>query len=130
MKKNIVWSKSPVERQEREAILGQKGMILWMSGLSGSGKSTIGHLVEKKLTEKGRLVSFLDGDNLRFGLNSNLGFSLEDRAENVRRIGEAALLLADSGIIVIAGAVSPLCEMRNDVEGVRLNVVYPSARYM
>lgn len=115
MEKNIVWSESPVKRSDRENILGQKGMILWMSGLSGSGKSTIGHLVEKRLTEKGRVVCFLDGDNLRFGLNSNLGFSLEDRAENVRRIGEAAILLAQSGIIVIAGAVSPLAEMRRNV---------------
>ena len=102
---NIVWSKSNVERSEREKLLGQKGMILWMSGLSGSGKSTIGHLVERRLTDKGRLVCFLDGDNLRFGLNVNLGFSIEDRAENVRRIGEAALLLADCGVIVITGAV-------------------------
>lgn len=115
MEKNIVWSESPVKRSERENILGQKGMILWLSGLSGSGKSTIGHLVEKRLTEKGRVVCFLDGDNLRFGLNSNLGFSLEDRAENVRRIGEAAILLAECGIIVITGAVSPLAEMRRNV---------------
>jgi len=112
---NIVWSKSNVKRSEREKLLGQKGMILWMSGLSGSGKSTIGHLVERRLTDKGRLVCFLDGDNLRFGLNGNLGFSIEDRAENVRRIGEAALLLADCGVIVITGAVSPLSEMRDGV---------------
>lgn len=130
---NIVWSKSNVERSERERLLGQKGMILWMSGLSGSGKSTIGHLAERRLTDKGRLVCFLDGDNLRFGLNGNLGFSLEDRAENVRRIGEAAILLADCGIIVITGAVSPLADMRDNVRkraaecGIPFSEVYVKA---
>lgn len=99
-------------RAEKEALLGQSGVVLWLYGLSGSGKSTIANLVERTLHAEGRFTAILDGDNLRTGLNSNLGFSDEDRAENVRRVAETAKLLAGLGVIVIVSVITPRRELR------------------
>ncbi len=104
---NITWHEGDVTRGEREGNLGQKGATLWMTGLSASGKSTIAVALEKVLLARGRHAYRLDGDNIRFGLNKNLGFSADDRAENIRRIGEVAKLFSDSGTITIASFISP-----------------------
>jgi adenylylsulfate kinase len=103
---NITWHAGVVTRDDRQRLLGQKGVTLWLTGLSAAGKSTIGCLVEK-LLERKKLAYGLDGDNIRHGLNKNLGFSAEDRAENIRRIGEVAKLFTDAGVIVIASFISP-----------------------
>jgi adenylylsulfate kinase len=99
-------------RAEKEALLEQRGVVLWLYGLSGSGKSTIANLVERALHAEGRFTAILDGDNLRTGLNSNLGFSDEDRAENVRRVAETAKLLAGLGVITIVSVITPRRELR------------------
>ena len=99
-------------RQEKEALLGQRGVVLWLYGLSGSGKSTIANAVERALHAEGRFTAILEGDNLRTGLNSNLGFSDEDRAENVRRAAETAKLLASLGVIVLVSVITPRRELR------------------
>jgi adenylylsulfate kinase len=104
---NITWHAGSVSRQEREKLLGQKGCVVWMTGLSGSGKSNIGCIAERMLLDRRKHVYRLDGDNIRHGLNRNLGFSPEDRAENIRRIGEVARLFADAGVIAIASFISP-----------------------
>ncbi|HEB90038.1 MAG TPA: adenylyl-sulfate kinase [Deltaproteobacteria bacterium] len=104
---NITWHEGQVSRQDREALLGQRGCTVWLTGLSGSGKSTIAVAAEKALNERGRLTYILDGDNIRHGLNSNLGFSPEDRTENIRRIGEVSKLFTDAGIIVFSSFISP-----------------------
>src|SRR5262245_56768537 len=96
---NITWHHGHVERGQREGLLRQKGCTIWLTGLPSSGKSTIGFSLEHVLVERGHLAYVLDGDNIRHGLNKNLGFSAEDRAENIRRIGEVAKLFADAGII-------------------------------
>ena len=101
-----------VSREEKEQLLGQQGKVLWFTGLSGSGKSTIAQGVERELFSLGYVVQVLDGDNIRTGLNNNLGFSIEDRQENIRRIAEAAKLFAESGIICICSFVSPTIEIR------------------
>ena len=105
--RNITWSHSLVTRQEREERQGHTGAILWFTGLSGSGKSTLSQAVERKLFERGCQTYILDGDNVRFGLNRDLGFSPEDRTENIRRIGEVAKLFMDSGAIVLTAFISP-----------------------
>jgi len=110
--RDVVWDAGVLPRQTRERLLGQRGCTIWLTGISGSGKSTIAAALERALVEQGRLAYRLDGDNLRHGLNSNLGFSREDRAENVRRAGEVCRLLADVGAIVIATFVSPFVEDR------------------
>ena len=102
-----------ISRQQQEQLLNQKGKVLWFTGLSGSGKSTIAEAVQRRLYEKGYLVKVLDGDNIRSGINNNLGFSLEDRLENIRRIAEVAKLFLNTGVIVIASFVSPTREIRN-----------------
>lgn len=107
MSANITWHEGHVTRDDRQRLLGQRGVTLWMTGLSGSGKSTIACLVERMLIERGRLAYRLDGDNVRHGLNANLGFSPADRQENIRRIGEVARLFTDAGIITIASFISP-----------------------
>ena len=99
-------------RAEKEALLGQHGVVLWLYGLSGSGKSTIANAVERALHADGRFTAILAGDNLRTGLNSNLGFSDEDRAENVRRVAETAKLLASLGVIVLVSVITPRRELR------------------
>jgi len=113
---NITWHESHVTRKEREEIIGQRGCTIWLTGLSGSGKSTVAVAVERLLTDRGRLVYILDGDNIRHGLNKNLGFSPEDRTENIRRIGEVAKLFTDAGVIVLTAFVSPY---RADRDAVR-----------
>jgi adenylylsulfate kinase len=104
---DIQWHHGTVRRDDRETLLGQKGCVVWLTGLSGSGKSTVAHAVERELIEHGHLAYVLDGDNLRHGLNRDLGFTAEDRAENVRRTGEVAKLIADTGTIVFAALISP-----------------------
>ena len=113
---NITWHEGHVSRGEREALLQQKGATLWFTGLSGSGKSTIAFTLEHALVQQGRLAYVLDGDNIRHGLNKNLGFSAEDREENIRRIGEVAKLFADTGVIAMTSFISPY---RNDRDVVR-----------
>ncbi len=104
---NIVWHPSIVKKEDREKLLGQKGVVIWFTGLSGSGKSTLAHAVEEMLHKMGKLTYVLDGDNIRHGLNKNLGFSPEDREENIRRIGEVAKLFVDAGIITMTAFISP-----------------------
>ncbi len=113
---NTTWHEGSVARTDRERLLGQRGATVWLTGLSGSGKSTIAVAVEARLVGAGRLCYRVDGDNLRHGLNRNLGFSADDRAENVRRTGEVCRILADAGVIVLASLVSPF---RADRDGVR-----------
>lgn len=116
IKRNITWHTGTVSREDRQALLGQRGVIVWMTGLSGSGKSTIASLLEQLLLNAGKAAYRLDGDNIRHGLNSNLGFSAEDRKENIRRIGEVSRLFADAGVIVIVSFISPY---RSDRDAVR-----------
>lgn len=113
---NVTWHQGDVTRDQRQSLLRQKGAVLWMTGLSASGKSTIACLLERQLIDSGRLSYRLDGDNIRHGLNKNLGFSAEDRAENIRRIGEVAKLFTDAGVIAITSFISPY---RRDRDAVR-----------
>jgi adenylylsulfate kinase len=101
-----------LSRDEREGFLKQKSKVIWLTGLSGSGKSTIGQALERKLMENGHFAQMLDGDNIRSGINANLGFSLEDRQENIRRIAEVAKLYCHSGVITICTFISPTREIR------------------
>ncbi len=104
---NVYWHDGEVSREDRNKLLKQKGATLWFTGLSGSGKSTVAVELEKALMEKGHLCYRLDGDNIRLGINKNLGFSAEDRTENIRRIGEISKLFVDTGVIVLSSFVSP-----------------------
>lgn len=104
---NIVWHKSQVTACDREDLLGQQPKTLWFTGLSASGKSTLAYAVERALIDEGRACYVLDGDNVRHGLNKNLGFSIADRAENIRRIAEVAKLMNDAGLIVLSAFISP-----------------------
>lgn len=104
---NIQWHDGAITSADRERLLGQKGAVIWYTGLSGSGKSTLANAVQEKLYETGHLTYVLDGDNIRHGLNKNLGFSPEDREENIRRIGEVSKLFADSGVIAMTAFISP-----------------------
>jgi adenylylsulfate kinase len=113
---NITWHAGHVTRAEREKALGQRGVTVWLTGLSGSGKSTIATGLEQALLQRGCIAYVLDGDNVRHGLNKNLGFSPEDRAENIRRIGEVAKLFTDAGLIAITSFISPY---RADRDAVR-----------
>jgi adenylylsulfate kinase (apsK) len=101
-----------LSREDKEALLGQRGVMLWLTGLSGSGKSTIAIALERELHQRGLLCRILDGDNIRSGINNNLGFSAEDRVENIRRIAEIGKLFVDTGIITIAAFISPSNELR------------------
>ena len=112
---NITWHEGHVSREEREKLLKQKGALIWFTGLSASGKSTIAYTLEHALVQRGHLSYVLDGDNIRHGLNKNLGFSAEDRAENIRRIGEVGKLFADAGIITLTAFISPYKADRNAV---------------
>jgi adenylylsulfate kinase len=105
--KNLTWHEGQVSRTDREDGLGQRGCTVWLTGLSGSGKSTIAVAAEKALADQGRLTYILDGDNIRQGLNSNLGFSPDDRSENIRRIGKVAKLFTDAGIVCFSSFISP-----------------------
>ena len=104
---NITWHEGHVDRAQREQILKQKGALIWFTGLSGSGKSTIAFTLEHLLVERGHMAYALDGDNIRHGLNKNLGFSAEDRGENIRRIAEVGKLFVDAGLITCTSFISP-----------------------
>jgi len=112
---NIVWHDHHVTKAERARLKGQKPCILWFTGLSGSGKSTVANAVEAMLLERGKHTYLLDGDNIRMGLNRGLGFSDEDRIENLRRIGEVAKLFVDAGTIVLTAFISPFRSERQRV---------------
>ena len=114
---NLTWHIGEVDREARAAAHGHRGAVLWFTGLSGSGKSTIGHRVERMLIERGAFAYVLDGDNVRHGLNSDLGFAAEDRVENIRRIGEVARLFADAGALVLSAFISPYRKDRDRVRG-------------
>lgn len=105
-------------RADKEQLLGQRGVMLWFTGLSGSGKSTVAIALERELQRRGLLCRILDGDNIRTGINANLGFSPEDRRENIRRIAEVAKLFVDTGIITIAAFISPTEEVRRMAAGI------------
>ncbi len=113
MTENVRWHPSAVARELRWATTGVNGITLWMTGLSGSGKSTVAVEVERQLIEAGKPAYLLDGDNLRHGLNGDLGFSAEDRDENVRRVAHVARLFADTGIVAIVPLISPYRAARN-----------------
>ena len=104
---NVHWHGGEINRPERAQLLGHGGATLWFTGLSGSGKSTIAVALERALYQRGVLVYRLDGDNIRLGINKNLGFSAEDRAENIRRVGEVSKLFVDGGVIVLSSFISP-----------------------
>lgn len=112
---DIVWHNATVSTQERSELKQQQPVVLWFTGLSGSGKSTVANAVEKKLLELGKHSYLLDGDNVRHGLNKDLGFSDKDRVENIRRIGEVAKLFVDSGAIVLTAFISPFISDRTQV---------------
>lgn len=109
---NTVWHHATVTRARRETLHGHRSAVLWFTGLSGAGKSTLAHAVEESLHQQGCHTFVLDGDNVRHGLCSDLGFSLEDRSENIRRIGEATKLFAEAGVIVMTAFISPLSSDR------------------
>ncbi|HEX6097565.1 MAG TPA: adenylyl-sulfate kinase [Thermoanaerobaculia bacterium] len=113
---NVVFHPGTIGREQREELLGQRGMLIWLTGLSASGKSTIARGLEARLCSGGWLAYVLDGDNLRHGLNADLGFSDHDREENIRRVGEVGALFVDAGLIAIAAFISPF---RRDRERVR-----------
>ena len=112
---NVTWHDHSVTRDERCKLMGHKGCILWFTGLSACGKSTIANAVDRKLHDAGVHTFVLDGDNIRMGLNKNLGFSAEDRAENIRRIGEVAKLFAEAGVITATAFISPYLADRDKV---------------
>lgn len=121
-----------LHRQDKENLLGQRGIVVWMCGLSGSGKSTIANAAERILHEEGRFTTILDGDNLRSGLNSNLGFSDDDRLENIRRFAEVSKIFVSQGIITFVSAITPRGELRDLARGVLgadLFEVYIKASY-
>lgn len=117
---NVHWHEGQVSRNDRGELLGQRGATLWFTGLSGSGKSTVAVALENELHKRGKLCYRLDGDNVRLGINKNLGFSEEDRQENIRRIGEISKLFVDAGLIVLSSFISPyrrdrdLCRQLHD----------------
>ena len=121
---NIKWHESSLSTDEREQKLGV-GAIVWFTGLSGSGKSTVARAVESHLVRRGHAAFVLDGDNLRFGLNKDLGFSAEDRQENIRRVGEVSKLFADANVILLAAFISPY---QKDRDAIRALV--PSGRFV
>src|SRR5918912_4441209 len=117
---NITCHEGHVPREERARLLRQNGATLWFTGLSGSGKSTIAFTLEHALVQLGHLAYVLDGDNIRHGLNKNLGFSAADREENIRRIGEVAKLFADAGIITMTSFISPYRKDRDNVRALHV----------
>jgi adenylylsulfate kinase len=122
---NITWHEGHVSREERAQLLKQKGATLWFTGLSGSGKSTIAYTLEHALVQRGRLAYVLDGDNIRHGLNKNLGFSAADREENIRRIGEVAKLFADCGVLTMTSFISPYRADRDKVRSLHVEGKLP-----
>ncbi|MBR9801824.1 adenylyl-sulfate kinase [bacterium] len=115
---NVTWHEHTVSKPERQKLMGHKSAVLWFTGLSGAGKSTVANTVDHLLHQKGIHTFVLDGDNVRMGLNNNLGFSAEDRAENIRRIGEVAKLFANSGIFVLTAFISPYRADRDQVRSI------------
>ncbi len=132
-RKNITWHEGEITTQDRERVLGQRGCVLWFTGLSGSGKSTIARALEETLIKAGHATYVLDGDNVRHGLNSDLDFSPESRTENIRRMGEVAALFADAGLITIAAFISPYkkdrAQARNIIETMRDSLVDAPPRF-
>jgi adenylylsulfate kinase len=114
---NIVWHQGAVNREDRQRLNGHRGCTVWLTGLSGAGKSTIAVDLEKRLLERGVRTYILDGDNVHHGLNKNLGFSPEDRTENIRRIGEVAKLFTDAGMVALTAFISPYRADRDQVRG-------------
>jgi len=112
---NVHWHEGDITREHRARLLGHKGATLWFTGLSGSGKSTVAVELEGRLNEMGILAYRLDGDNVRMGINKNLGFSAEDRTENIRRIGEVAKLFVDAGVLALSSFISPYAADRDQV---------------
>ena len=112
---NVFWQDGVVTREDRIRLLGQTGFTIWFTGLSGSGKTTLAIALEQELLSQGIASYRLDGDNMRFGINKNLGFSSEDRRENIRRVGEVSKVLADAGIIALSSFISPYREDRDSV---------------
>jgi len=131
MNENITWHSGSIKKEDREKLLNQKGEVIWFTGLSGSGKSTIAVELEKELFSKGRLVYRLDGDNIRHGLNNDLGFSNDERKENIRRISEVAKLMQDAGLIVLASFITPFKKTRETIKDIvgedNLKIVYVKA---
>lgn len=115
--KNITWHAANVSHEEREKCLNQKGCVVWFTGLSAAGKSTVARKVEELLIRRGNAVYVLDGDNLRMGLNRDLGFSAADRTENIRRVGCVAQLFADAGVITLTAFISPYRADRDNARG-------------
>jgi adenylylsulfate kinase len=115
---NIVWHQGAITREDRQQLNGHRGCTVWLTGLSGSGKSTIAVELEKRLLERGVRTYILDGDNIRHGLNKNLGFSPEDRTENIRRIGEVAKLFSDAGLVAVTAFISPYRADRDQVRAI------------
>ncbi|MGB1277235.1 MAG: adenylyl-sulfate kinase [Nannocystaceae bacterium] len=116
--RNIQWQSGLVERSERAQLNGHPGMTLWLTGLSGSGKSTLARMLERRLHHAGIRAFVLDGDNVRHGLNSDLGFTAEDRRENIRRVGEVARLMTEAGQVCIAAFISPYADDRDRVRNI------------
>ncbi|XP_024368620.1 adenylyl-sulfate kinase 3 [Physcomitrium patens] len=114
---NVTWQHGCVERTERQNMLNQKGCVVWITGLSGSGKSTVACAMDHALSRMGKLCYVLDGDNIRHGLCKDLGFSVKDREENIRRVGEVAKLFADAGLVTIVSCISPYRRDREFVRG-------------
>lgn len=130
MDSNIVWQDNKVSYEDRCRSLGQRGCVFWLTGLSGSGKSTVAVEVERRLHRLGRHVYLLDGDNIRHGINADLGFSDADRTENIRRITEIAKLFADAGLITLVSFITPFEEMRRaarEALGPRYREIYVRA---
>ena len=122
---NITWHDGHVGRDDRQKLLGQKGATVWFTGLSACGKSTIAFTVEHALVERGHLAYVLDGDNIRHGLNKNLGFSAADREENIRRIGEVTKLFADAGAISLTSFISPYRKDRDQARKIHADAGLP-----
>jgi adenylylsulfate kinase len=122
---NITRHEGHVSREARSEMLKQKGCTLWFTGLSGSGKSTVAFTLEHALVQAGKLAYVLDGDNIRFGLNKNLGFSAADREENIRRIGEVAKLFADASVITLTSFISPYRKDRDAVRALHVEAKLP-----
>lgn len=122
---NVHWHEGDVTRQDRAKMIGQQGVTLWFTGLSGSGKSTVAVAIEQALFKRGHLSYRLDGDNIRLGINKNLGFTAEDRTENIRRIGEIAKLFVDTGVITLSSFISPYRADREQVRKIHADAGYP-----
>ncbi len=132
MAENIIWQENKVSYDQRCQSLGQRGCVIWLTGLSGSGKSTLAVEVERRLHELGHHAYLLDGDNIRHGLNADIGFSDADRTENIRRITQVAKLFADAGLITLVSFITPFEEMRRQARaqiGERYFEVYIKADF-